>query len=83
LFIDNLLSLLVFLLVVPLLVVHMTQQVKDLAKYVRSEFEEYLKCSRLEHGFLRVRCESCHCEDIKLYSQQFSWEKKNIVYCNF
>ena len=23
--------------------------------YVRQEFDEYLKCGRLEHGFLRVR----------------------------
>jgi hypothetical protein len=33
------------------------QQDKCLPKYVRSEFEEYLKCGRLEYGFLRVRCE--------------------------
>ena len=26
--------------------------------YVTKEFDEYLKCGRLEHGFLRVRCES-------------------------
>ena len=25
--------------------------------YVQQEFEEYLKCGRLEHGFLRVRCD--------------------------
>ncbi len=28
--------------------------------YVQREFEDYLKCGRLEHGFLRVRCENCH-----------------------
>jgi hypothetical protein len=28
--------------------------------YVEREFEDYLKCGRLEHGFLRVRCDSCH-----------------------
>ena len=27
--------------------------------YVRQEFEDYLKGGRLEHGFLRVRCDSC------------------------
>ena len=27
------------------------QQGKGLSKYVRSTFEEYLKCGRLEHGF--------------------------------
>lgn len=30
---------------------HMEQQDKDLRLYVRSEFEEYLKCGRLEYGF--------------------------------
>ena len=35
---------------------------KHLPKFVMQEFEEYLKCGRLEHGFLRVRCESCHDE---------------------
>ena len=31
-----------------------------LPDYVRREFEEHLKCGCLEHGFYRVRCESCH-----------------------
>ena len=26
--------------------------------YVEREFEDYLKCGRLEHGFLRVCCDS-------------------------
>jgi len=30
--------------------------------YVQLEFEDYLKCRRLEHGFLRVLCESCHAD---------------------
>jgi hypothetical protein len=29
---------------------------RPLAKYVKDEFAAYLKCGRLEHGFLRVRC---------------------------
>ena len=29
---------------------------------MQEEFEAYLKCGRLEHGFLRVRCEDCHAE---------------------
>jgi ribosomal protein S27E len=33
-----------------------------LPAYVEKEFEAYLRCGRLEHGFLRVRCESCHFE---------------------
>ena len=47
---------------------HMGQQDKGLPKYVRSEFEEYLKCGRLEYGFLRVRCEDCHCEHLVAFS---------------
>ncbi len=35
-----------------------------LPDYVRQEFEEYLKCGRLEHGFLRVRCDTCHAEHL-------------------
>jgi hypothetical protein len=31
---------------------HMRQKNKYLPKYVRSEFEEYLKCGLLEYGFL-------------------------------
>ena len=31
---------------------------KFLPAYVTKEFDEYLKCGRLEHGFLKVRCES-------------------------
>ena len=32
------------------------------------EFEAYLKCGRLEHGFLRVLCESCHNEWLVAFS---------------
>jgi ribosomal protein S27E len=47
---------------------HMGQQDKDLPKYVRSEFKEYLKCGRLEYGFLRVRCEDCHHKHLVAFS---------------
>ena len=30
-----------------------------LPAYVTKEFDEFLKCGRLEFGFLRVRCEAC------------------------
>lgn len=36
--------------------------------YVQREFEDYLKCGRLEHRFLRVRCENCHEERLVAYS---------------
>jgi ribosomal protein S27E len=37
-------------------------------RYVEAEFEAYLKCGRLEKGFLRVRCESCHAEKLVAFS---------------
>ncbi len=36
--------------------------------YVQREFEDYLKCGRLEHGFLRLRCENCHEERLVAFS---------------
>jgi ribosomal protein S27E len=43
-------------------------QGRTLPKCVRREFEEYLKCGRLEHGFLRVRCTDCHAEKFVAFS---------------
>ena len=40
----------------------LAEEGRALPDYVQREFEEYLKCGRLEHGFLRVRCETCHKE---------------------
>jgi len=40
----------------------------SLPKHVQQEFEAYLKCGRLEHGFLRARCESCHAEKLVAFS---------------
>ncbi len=44
----------------PAFAERMAAQGTPLSEYVRREFEEYLKCGRLELGFLRVRCETCH-----------------------
>jgi ribosomal protein S27E len=52
----------------PQLFEHMTQQDKNVPNYVKSELEDYLKCGCLEHGFLRVRCESCHHEQLVAFS---------------
>ncbi len=41
---------------------------RPLPEYVQQEFEAYLKCGRLEHGFLRVRCEDCHAEKLVAFS---------------
>jgi len=34
------------------------------------EFEAYLKCGRLEHGFLRVKCETCRHEKLVAFSSK-------------
>lgn len=36
--------------------------------YVQEEFAAYLKCGRLEHGFLRVCCTACHAERLVAFS---------------
>ena len=41
---------------------------RALPGYVRQEFDEYLKCGCLEHGFLRVQCETCHAEHLVAFS---------------
>lgn len=46
----------------------MVLQGTPLPTYVAREFEDYLRCGRLEHGFLRVRCESCHHEKLVAFS---------------
>jgi hypothetical protein len=40
---------------------------RPLPEYVETEFAAYLKCGRLEEGFLRVRCESCHAEKLATF----------------
>ncbi|MBL8201475.1 MAG: transposase, partial [Chromatiales bacterium] len=41
---------------------------RHLPAHVEAEFEAYLKCGRLEHGFLRVRCSTCHAERLVAFS---------------
>ena len=52
----------------PAFAAHLAMQSRELPDYVHREFEDYLKCGRLEHGFLRVRCESCHAEHLVAFS---------------
>ena len=39
-----------------------------LPQFIRQEFEEYLKCGLLEHGFLRVKCDGCRHEHLVAFS---------------
>ena len=41
---------------------------RSLPDYIEQEFDAYLKCGRLEAGFLRVRCEHCHAEKLVAFS---------------
>ena len=52
----------------PALIEQLGAQGKSLPLHVHQEFEAYLKCGRLEHGFLRVRCRSCHFERLVAFS---------------
>jgi hypothetical protein len=54
----------------PLFAASMTGQSRPLPDYVEREFEEYLKCGLLEHGVLRVRCDTCHAEHLVAFSDQ-------------
>ena len=52
----------------PAFKAHLATQGTDLPGYVEQEFEAYLKCGRLEDGFLRVRCECCYAEHLVAFS---------------
>jgi hypothetical protein len=52
----------------PRLLTTLAERDQPLPKYVRQEFEDFLTCGRLEHGFLRLRCEACHAEKLVAFS---------------
>ena len=39
-----------------------------LPAFVKREFDDYLKCGLLEHGFLRVKCDACSHEHLVAFS---------------
>ncbi len=51
----------------------LAEQGRALPRYVRKEFDEYLKCARLEYGFLRLRCDTCQAERLPGFQLQASW----------
>jgi len=57
----------------PALVSQLSQQGKSLPDHVHREFKAYLKCGRLEYGFLRVRCDKCHFERLVAFSCKKRW----------
>ncbi len=52
----------------PAFCAHLAQRETVLPGYVQREFEDYLRCGRLEYGFLRLRCDSCHGEHLVAFS---------------
>ena len=40
----------------------------SLPQFVKQEFDDYLKCGLLEHGFLRVECDACSHEHLVAFS---------------
>ena len=46
----------------------LSHQGKSLPHRVEKEFEDFLKCGRLEHGFLRVVCDDCKHEKLVAFS---------------
>ena len=52
----------------PEFTAYLAEQGAILPRYVQREFEAYLKCGRLEHGFLRVQCNNCHAEHLVAFS---------------
>lgn len=41
---------------------------RSLPNFVIKEFEEYLRCGILAHGFLRLQCESCNADNFVAFS---------------
>ncbi|MBV2098429.1 MAG: transposase zinc-binding domain-containing protein [Candidatus Thiodiazotropha sp. (ex Lucina aurantia)] len=58
----------------PALKVQLTAQDDALPGFIEQEFEVFLKCGRLKHGFLQVRCDSCHAEHLFV----FNWSPLRI-----
>lgn len=43
---------------------HLAEAGKQLPGHVRQAFDGYLQCGRLDHGFLRLRCDACRAEHL-------------------
>ena len=52
----------------PVLRKALQQQEATLPGFVLAEFEDYLRCGLLEHGFVRVKCNGCRHEHLVAFS---------------
>jgi ribosomal protein S27E len=78
----------------PEFTTNLAEQGKYLPKYVEREFDEFLRCGRLEYGFLRVVCGDCKHEKLVAFSckrrgflvavcRTQLWYQKNGRKCSF
>ena len=47
---------------------HLRERDAPLPRFVVDEFKAYLRCGRLEHGFVRVKCDGCRHEHLVAFS---------------
>lgn len=52
----------------PDFIANLAEQCRCLPKYVEREFDDFLRCGRLENGFLRVVCGDCKHEKLVAFS---------------
>ena len=52
----------------PVFLAALASRDRSLPNYVQREFEDFLACGYLEHGFLRVRCVDSHAEPLIAFS---------------
>ncbi len=52
----------------PQFLEHLAEHGSHLPRFVTREFDDYLACGRLEHGFLRVKCNGCRHEHLVAFS---------------
>ena len=51
---------------------HIAEHGSQLPRFVTREFDDYLACGRLEHGFLRVKCDGCLSSNDRLFRRRGS-----------
>ena len=47
---------------------HLQERDAALPRFVTDEFKDYLRCGRLEYGFIRVKCDGCRHEHLVAFS---------------
>ena len=52
----------------PAFVEQLAKDGKQLPGHVRQAFDGYIQCGRLEHGFLRLKCDTCQAEHLLAFS---------------